>query len=488
MNDATRESARWSLGRKLTTCFGALAVILTVFGIYSLRTIGSLGASQDFVLNSLTKKVELAADIDLAAEQMRDEVRGLLLATYGQNTERAQKSRENYRKATLDFQKALDGITALIDDSDERAAVQSLRETNDKWGQFFESFDRLCSAGNTKDAETARVENLAPLAEQVDLLTNRLKDGQKHDLDAAAKASRASVSASRWISFLLLGCALVVGIVVFAVVRRITVHLKSVAAQMFEHAEQVSRAAGQVSSSSQSLAQGASEQAASLEETSAATEEITSVATANNESSRSAADLVSQSHRNVTVANGSLEQMLAAMGEISGSSEKISKIIRVIDEIAFQTNILALNAAVEAARAGEAGMGFAVVADEVRNLAQRSATAAKETAALIEESITKTTEGKSRVDQLTGAMQAITADSAKLKDLIEQVSTNSAEQTRGIDQVARSVSEMQAVTQRTAANAEESAAASEEMSAQAENMREVAGELMNVLQGSAEHR
>src|SRR5947209_19942322 len=127
--------------------------------------------------------------------------------------------------------------------------------------------------------------------------------------------------------------------------------------------------------------------------------------------------------------------MVTSMQEINASSDKISKIIRVIDEIAFQTNILALNAAVEAARAGEAGMGFAVVADEVRNLAQRCAQAARDTAGLIEESIAKANGGRQRVDEVAVAMRAITEEAGKVRDLIDEVNRASQEQSRGIDQV-----------------------------------------------------
>jgi methyl-accepting chemotaxis protein/methyl-accepting chemotaxis protein-1 (serine sensor receptor) len=165
------------------------------------------------------------------------------------------------------------------------------------------------------------------------------------------------------------------------------------------------------------------------------------------------------------------------MNEINASSEKISKIIKVIDEIAFQTNILALNAAVEAARAGEAGMGFAVVADEVRNLAQRSAQAAKDTAALIEESIGKTRDGKSKLDGVAAAVLSVTESAGKVKLLVEEVKLGSEEQASGIAQVAKAVVQMQSVTQQTAASAEESASASHQMNSQSGALREAVGEL-----------
>jgi methyl-accepting chemotaxis protein/methyl-accepting chemotaxis protein-1 (serine sensor receptor) len=160
--------------------------------------------------------------------------------------------------------------------------------------------------------------------------------------------------------------------------------------------------------------------------------------------------------------------MVGSMTAIKESSNKVAKIIKTIDEIAFQTNILALNAAVEAARAGEAGMGFAVVADEVRSLAQRSAQAAKDTAGLIEESIARSQEGAGNVEEVATAITAITASVAKVKGIVDEVREASQQQTQGIDQVSQAISQMEKVTQTTAATAEESAAASEELNAQAE--------------------
>ena len=194
---------------------------------------------------------------------------------------------------------------------------------------------------------------------------------------------------------------------------------------------------------------------------------------------------MSETARRVEDANHNLEEMVQSMKEINTSSEKISKIIRVIDEIAFQTNILALNAAVEAARAGEAGMGFAVVADEVRNLAHRSAQAAKDTAALIEESIAKSNEGNKKLQLVAGSIQQVTGSATQVKVLVDEVDVGSQEQSRGIEQIATAVTQMETVTQRSAASAEESAAASEELATQAQALNDIVERMRKLVGGNS---
>jgi methyl-accepting chemotaxis protein/methyl-accepting chemotaxis protein-1 (serine sensor receptor) len=251
--------------------------------------------------------------------------------------------------------------------------------------------------------------------------------------------------------------------------------------------QQTTMAASQVAGSAQSLAQSSTEQAASLEQTSASMETMASLTRKTAENSRQAAAMMGDTEQMVRDANTALGEMVTSMRSIVDSSDKVSKIIKTIDEIAFQTNILALNAAVEAARAGEAGMGFAIVADEVRNLAQRSAQAARDTAGLIEESVANANRGNDRVVQVSGAMQAITASAGQVKALVDAVSAASSEQAQGIHQVTQAITQMEKTTQSTAASAEESAAASEELSAQSETSMEVVGQL-SALVGSAVRR
>jgi len=291
---------------------------------------------------------------------------------------------------------------------------------------------------------------------------------ERESLAAAEALGRIDRAATFQLAAIVLG-ALVVTLAVWRVVSgRMSAQVRTIVTDLSEGSAQVVAAASQLATAAQSLSQGATTQAASLEETSASMEEMASMTRTSADHSRQVATLMADVDGRVQTSNEALTAMVASMGEIQSASQQVGRIIKTIDQIAFQTNILALNAAVEAARAGAAGMGFGVVADEVRSLAQRSAQAARDTADLIHESIEKAQVGSTQVAHVSAAMAGIVTSVSEVKGLVHQVSEAGEQQAHGIGQVSHAILDMEKVTQTTAATAEESAAASEELNAQAE--------------------
>jgi methyl-accepting chemotaxis protein/methyl-accepting chemotaxis protein-1 (serine sensor receptor) len=424
--------------------------------------------------------------IDNYSSDALAQVRGELLMAHIHNAEGVEAA----------YKASLDDLDNIKKDNDEYVATTASQDligkANSAIGQKIDPVRTLTTSIHTQilKGDLAAADQLlqsggGAMVETFSAAGDEIAQEELRLTTARGDEALSSIGPARMLSIFLIVLALAVGAGVIWVVRSINTVLQGSIAELNDGAEQVATAAGQVSSSSQSLAQGASQQAASLEETSASSEEINSMARKNTDNSRSTAELLARSQEKVNQANRYLEDMVTSMDLITDSSGKISKIIKVIDEIAFQTNILALNAAVEAARAGEAGMGFAVVADEVRSLAQRSAQAAKDTASLIEDSITRSGEGKVKVDQVALAIRAVTEDSAKVKVMVDEVSLGSEEQSRGIDQIGRAIVQMEHVTQTNAASAEESAAAAEELSAQSETLKDVIARLHEMVGGNA---
>jgi methyl-accepting chemotaxis protein len=239
--------------------------------------------------------------------------------------------------------------------------------------------------------------------------------------------------------------------------------------------DQVAVGSRQVSEGSQTLSQGSMQQASAVEQLTASLTQIAAQTKQNAANANQANDLASQAREHADRGNEYMKGMLASMEDINASSSSISKIIKVIDEIAFQTNILALNAAVEAARAGQHGKGFAVVAEEVRNLAARSANAAKETTAMIEGSIAKVENGTKIAKETASALEKIVTGIAQAADLVVEIASASNEQANAVFQINKGIEQVSQVVQHNSATAEESAAASEELSSQAELMKETMG-------------
>jgi len=423
------------------------------------------------------RQLFLAGQISTALANCAGSEQAIIASALAKDTTRGQSSQAQFTDAFERIRKSVALLRDLGGDEGERRAIDQIDGHAKPLTELNAEIERDLQAGRTDQAAGTLTARFLPAAAEANRIAEAFVEEQNKQTKEMCDQVEAAVGTDRiLIAGAFLAC-LAVGIVVVITIQGIARTLKRISAELAQGAEQVASAAEQVTSASQSLAQGASEQAASIEETSASTEEVNAMASRNSEHAQGSTKLMASWREKLQQTNNGLENMVSAMDGINSSSAKIAKIIKVIDEIAFQTNILALNAAVEAARAGEAGMGFAVVADEVRNLAHRSAEAAKETAGLIEEAITKSQAGKSSVDEVTEDITAITKETEEMDVLVQEISQSSEQQAQGLGQISKAILQMEQVTQTVAANAEEGSAAAEELKGQANAVRDIVAEL-----------
>jgi len=459
--------SRLNLTWRLAVAIGAVVVCgLATSGLLLWQLRATMAAYDRMLGQQEVQHQDRARVVQVTFKKQVQEWKNLLIRGYKHDDFlKYEKSFRSEEQAVRDLATKL---LADVKDEEGQQQIGAFLQAHETMGKGYAKAIDAFKASQGLDVQAAdalvKGQDRAP-PDLLDTISTRLQQVLE-ELRAAQQAAVARAVRRTVIGSMIVFAAVIV--LVSLMVRATRGEVMALAAQLTESAQSTASAAGEVSASAQQLSQGATEQAASLEETSASMEEMASMTRQNAENSRSAATLMVGAETSVHQSNEALQDMMRSMAAMRDSAQQVARIIKTIDEIAFQTNILALNAAVEAARAGDAGLGFAVVADEVRNLAQRSAQAAKETAELIEASVARTQEGVDRVENVAQAIARITDNVGKVKALVDEVSAASEQQAQGIGQVSQAIAQMEKVTQTTAATAEESAAASEELNSQAD--------------------
>lgn len=387
-------------------------------------------------------------------------------------------------KQTID--QLLTDYEKTITKEEDRQLLTEFKTARAEFVTEFRAAIALSLQQKTDLALAAIEKRVDPAYDRLNVTLSKLVDYNQNNLRAGVTVVQRSSNVGRETLIIGVIAAIVVAIVLTVLLVRSTNKiLRALASEISANAEQSAAAATQVSSASQTLAAGSSEQAASLEETSSSLEELNSITKRNADSADAAKAATHQARLSADGGAQQMNTMTSAMDSIQAASQEVTKILKTIDEIAFQTNILALNAAVEAARAGEAGMGFAVVAEEVRALAQRCAAAARETAIKIEDSVARSQQGVQISSDVAKYFATIQQQILQLDHIVGEIATASREQSQGINQVSTAVSQMDKVTQANAAGAEETASAAEELSSQAEMMRASVENLRKLVDGSS---
>lgn len=400
------------------------------------------------------------------------------------------KSIEGMNKYLDLYKTAQDSYIKLNRGSKALAAfkeVETLAVTWDETARMIVSEVKKASPDGDMAARKLAVEKLRGPAREIERILGEIEETRRDDVQSAVEErldhNRKGLTLLAMISLFTVLTLIIFGTIIGS---RLAKSLARVTERISGSGQQVSDASQQLSSASQQLSASATQSASSLQETVASLEELSSMVKLNADNAKEASSLSQSSSKSAESGEGEIRNLIEAMTEISKSSKKIEEIINVIDDIAFQTNLLALNAAVEAARAGEQGKGFAVVAEAVRNLAQRSASAAKDITLLIEENVDKIANGTKIADQSGQVLKDIVTSVKKVSDLNNEIASASVEQSNGITQISKAMHELDLATQRNAAGAEETAASSEQMSSQATELQGLVGELSKIIEGAAQ--
>ena len=462
----------WTIPRRIVAGFITLFLIAVLLGALSLWRVVDINKNVVVIAtNSVPSVVSLNRIIQNNMAGRRIVRQCVVDAAEGENSTAAAEAA--FAAVAKDGDKLCEDYMPLILSPQERSLFNTASAARDKLSAAALDVISRVSAG---DLEAAR----AAIRGRMDAADQECMDRFNECIEYNTGEAQSQVESARQkvkMSFILIGASLLLALLLasllgWSVIQSTVRALRSVSSSLESSAAQTATASGQLSSVSQALATGCSEQGSSVVQTSAALEEMSTMIRSTADNASRAKDLANQARTAAETGSRTMVAMNEAMTAIEVSSAEVAKIVKNIDEIAFQTNILALNAAVEAARAGEAGAGFAVVADEVRSLAQRSAAAARETADKIEAAIANSRHGSASCRRVGESLSEIAEKVTAADSLVAEIATAAREQTHGIKQIGMAMTQMDGVTRSNAARAEESSSAAAELNSQAHLMQE----------------
>jgi methyl-accepting chemotaxis protein len=473
---------RTSIQFKLIAGFIAVAFIAGIIGIVGFVGIKTIDAADTKLYEKMTLPLTYIIHIDNSFQRIRVNIRDLFRTTDAEKNKYYNDRIDNFQKI-IDQNEPLFEATIITDEAkNEFKAYKSARE------QFYKYLEEMVKLGMANKNEEGYVLMDGDAKKSADDVVANLEKIIESKQTLAKKTSDDNTSTANLISLIMIftlsfGIAISLFLGIWLGRFVISRPLNKISDTLGNGAGQIALASNQLSGSSQEIANGATEQASSIEETTSSMEELASMVKQNVQNAKEASTLADKTANTSQSGFVQMEKMLESMNEINKASSQIQKVIKVIDDIAFQTNILALNAAVEAARAGEAGMGFAVVADEVKNLANKSAEAAKETASMIEDSIKKTGGGLDIATKLAEVFKEILTNAQKVSEMAKEVETASRQQDAGINQVNKAIVQFDEVVQANASSAEETASSAEELLAQVETLNSIVNNLVLLVTG-----
>ncbi len=488
-----------TIGQQFTLGFLGIMLLLAALGYSARNGINGVGGELNTAVNVTARKIALVGDLRADFQNMQAFARHAQFAfvvnhmvqtnqkvgasvecSMCHTLESRQTNESELGAIAASVKRSIAQLRPLATTPSETKSLAAVESGIDQYVPLFSQYLKLAEQNQFDEAHGILRDQMSPIVDQVDHVMTELREQQRKSLELADGRARHTIARTQWTAYAVLGVSLLVGLVVFLIVARTVKRLRCVAAELSQGAKEVASAAVQVSQAGQTVAQGVSEHASVLEQSWASTDQISAGAQTNSEAASETVSLSTDLNQRMLETNAALERMMSAMREMGDSSNKISSVIRLIDEIAFQTNLLALNAAVEAARAGEAGLGFAIVAEEVRQLARRSSQAARDTTVLIEESVGKSKHTMDTADVVVEAIRSISGSTTRVNDLAAKVRSSSLDQSRQLEGMAQAIAQAQGTIQGTASAAEQTAAAGEQLQAQSAELEGIAERLISV--------